>query len=356
MGTFNFADRYAEVGLAPGGQVIAAREEPAKRIVSGITDPQILDLAAAYYDSPDVDLSWLRNEFAKEDASFSLVNNEREVRVLAATILGELIANENEEAISAVISGSVAGHRQPSQAAWLLYNAKEQLLALSVAQRTSVNLESKITSTITPKLTEEVSGLPEGEWDALKTTLGKIRSESQTSNKTTATQTTNALNELSRQMQAMREESQILWWLFGGHSRSLMRSFATLSVPQAAIVSAIDLGWLTTYSALGPIAAPAVLERVLSTAKKAKGPARCELSAAIDGLSGADLERLEITPEKLPPRLAPITAAIDLARTMGVGNWHERFQTKTGLSAALQFEPLALAEQLYRENLLGQLQ
>lgn len=354
MDTFRFADRYAEAGLAPSGQLIAAREEPARRIASTITGSKILDLAAAYYGSADVDLAWFRDEFAKEDASFSLVNNEREARVLAAAILGGLISDENPKAILSVIAGNIAGHRQPSEAQWLLPSAKAEFGQLAVIDRKPKKVDTKVTSTFTAKLAEEVSGLSESDWAALLVVLGKIRTESQNSNKTISNQSTTALSEINRQMQIMREESQILWWLFGGHSRSLERSFSAISLPQAAIVGAIDLGSLTTFSSFGPIAATAVLERVLSAAKKAKGQTQCELAAAIDGLAAEDVERLEVFAE-LPPRLAPVTAAIHLSRTMGAGNWHARFQERTGLSASMQFDPLALSEQLYREHLLGQL-
>ena len=50
-----------------------------------------------------------------------------------------------------------------------------------------------------------------------------------------------------------------------------------------------------------------------------------------------------------------IAAALDLAKTMGNGAWHARFSSKTGLDASIMSEPLALANQLYREHLLGQL-
>lgn len=327
-----------------------------KRIASTITDPQILDLAAAYYESADVDLTWFRDEFAKEDASFSLVNNERETRILAAAILGELIANESPDATLAVIVGNVAGHRAPSQAPWLLASAKAAIAQLAVSNREPGKVDTKVVPTITTKLSDEVAAVADNDWAALRVVLGKIRAESQASNKTTSIQSTNALSEIHRQMLLMREESQILWWLFGGHSKSLERSFATIPGPQAAIVGAIDLACLTTYSALGPVAAPAVLERVLSSAKKAKGQAPCDLASAIDGLATEELDCLQVFSEKLPPRLAPVTTAIELARTMGVGNWPARFQAQTGLAASMKFDPVALAEQLYREHLLGQLQ
>lgn len=355
MGEFRFADRYAEAGLTPSAQLITLRGESAKRIVDNITNQYILDLAAAYYGSPEVDLAWLRAEFAKEDASFSLVHNEREVRVLAAAMLGQLVVDGDPTAILAVIVGNVVGNRRPSQSEWLLVNAKEALGRFSVVNRSPKKVQKKITPAGTTGLAEEIASVPQNDWAALLTVLGKIKNEASSSSRTTALQSTNALDDLDCQMQLMREESQMLWWLFGTHSRLLERGFATFAPQQAALVGAVDLGTLTTKSTLGPIAAPAMLERVIALAKKAKGQSSCELSATIDSFTSEDLERLKVFHAELPPRIAPVTAAIDLARTIGVGAWHARFNAKTGLDASFQFDPLSLAEQLYREYLLGQL-
>jgi hypothetical protein len=355
MAKFTFADRYAEAGLSPGAQVITSRQEPVNRIVASITSTRVLDLAATYYGSAELDLSWFRDEFAKEDASFSLVNNEREAQVLAALILDQLVANESALAILAVIAGSVEGHRKPPESGWLLHDAKEAFGRLSVENRLPETVETKVTSTYTPKLKEEIAAVVESDWAALMGVLVKIRSEAQASATTVASQSTAALKALDRQVDLLHEESQMLWWLFGGHSRSLERSFDTFGHQQAAIVGAVDLGALTTVSQLGPIAAPAMLERVIALAKRPKGPQTSELAKVVDSFTAEDLEGLEVFPTKVPSRLAPITAAIDLARTMGTGAWHARFLNKTGLDAAILFEPAKLSKQLYREHLLGQL-
>jgi len=71
MVKFDFADRYAEAGLAPTSQVIASRQAPAERIVDSATSPKILDLVGAYFASPGLDLTWLRDEFVKDRCSSS---------------------------------------------------------------------------------------------------------------------------------------------------------------------------------------------------------------------------------------------------------------------------------------------
>lgn len=355
MTSLNFADRYAEAGLAPTAQIVTAREAPAGRIVDDATSAQIMDLAGVYYGSPGLVLTWLRDEFAQEDASFSLVNNERETRVLAAAILGSLVAQGRSEAILSVVSGSVTGYRKPGEASRLIPEAAAALNARSVADRKPSTVDAKIVPTITTKLADEVAALAQNDWAALQVLLGKIRAESQASAKTTASQTATALAAITRQVNLQREESQMLWWLTGGHSRNLQRSFAEFEPAQAALVGAVDLASLTTVTRLGPIAAPAMLERVIGLAKRPRAQAGKDLASAVDGLAPADNERLPIRPDAVPARLAPITQALALARTIGVGAWHARFRETTGLDATISFQPAALAAQLYREHLLGQL-
>jgi hypothetical protein len=147
----------------------------------------------------------------------------------------------------------------------------------------------------------------------------------------------------------------MLWWLTGGHSRNLERSFADFAPAQAALVAAVDLASLTTVTQVGPIAVPAMLERVIAMAKKQRGQVGKDLASAIDGLTPTDIERLPIRSDVVPARLAPVTQALSLAKTIGVGTWHARFRETTGLEPATTFEPVELATQLYREHLLGQL-
>lgn len=355
MGDFKFADRYAEAGLKPNAEIIMLRSETAKRITSDITNDSILDLVGTCYENPEVDLTWLRDEFAAEDASFSLVNNERETRVLAAAMLRELIDQSDPVAILAVVVGSVAGKRRLSVSQRLLIDAKEGLGRVAVETRAPKRIETKIVPTATKELAAEIKAVTQNDWPALVAIIDKVRADAQSSVRSSALQATSALGELSRQMDLMREESQMLWWLFGGHSRGLNRSFATFTPLQAAVVGAIDLGTLTVKSELGPVAASAVLERVIALAKKPKGQPKRELSAIIDTFVAADLEHLKATQSELPSWLAPITTAISVAHTIGLGSWHAKFEVLTGLDASVEFDPLPLAEQLYLEHLLGQL-
>jgi hypothetical protein len=355
MTKFVFADRYAEEGLSPSAEIVASREGPAGRIIDDITEERTLVLIELYYGATGLDLAWFRDEFFKDDASFSLVNNERETRVLAATILEALVEAEDSVAILGLVAGNVNGHRIPAQSKRLTHLAHEVMGKYSVDERRPSVLETKVASTMTAKLAEEIAAIGANYWAALLATLTKIRSESQSSGRTTSTQATNALTALNRQVALLREESQMLWWLVGGHSRTLARSFGLFGPNQSAIIGAVDLGDLTSISHLGPVAASAMFERIIALAKRPKGAVPKDLATAIDGVAREDLQRLNIFPNKVPARLAPITAAIELARTIGPGAWHGRFLETTGFQSTIAFEPIELATQLYREHLLGQL-
>lgn len=354
MTDFVFADRYAEAGISPAAQVISSRQATAERIVQNIDDRRIMDLAAAYYGIPGLNLSWLRDEVVQEDATFSLVNNERETRILAAALLGALVADGRATAVLAVITGNVEGLRPPPGAQWLLKDAGDAMLGIAVTERKPANIDTKITATSVTKITDEIAALTLNDMAALQAALNRIRTEALNSGKTIATQTSSALAGLNRQVRLQREEGQMLWWLVGGHSRSLERPFSDLGQQHSAIVGALDLATLTTVSQLGPVAAPALLRRVIALGRKARGAPR-DLASVVDGIAPVDLGRLPLLPERCPPRLAPVMAALDLANSVGSGNWHSRFKDITGLEATVVLEPGQMATQLYREHLLAQL-
>ena len=354
MSEFTFADRYAQSALSPSAQIITSRQASANRIVETVTQSQVLDLVGAYYDSPHVSLTWFRDEFAKEDAGFSLVNNEREMKVLAALILEQLLFKEGSETILAIVTGNAAAQRPPEDASWLLSSAKETLVRLSVANREPKAVPTEVAPTISQKLEAEIAEVTNGDWVTLLAVLAKMRAENLASERAISNQAKKSLSALKRELELIKEESQMLWWLFSGHSKSLARSFSSLSAPHAAVAGAIDLGILTSFSYLGPVAVPGILERMISGAKKAKTSQPTSLAAIVDGFAAADLQALTSSFKDLPPWLAPISTALRLAQTMGSGSWHARYTIQTGLDASSSIDPLELANQLYREHLLGQ--
>lgn len=145
----------------------------------------------------------------------------------------------------------------------------------------------------------------------------------------------------------------MLWWLFGEHSRTLKRHFGDFSCGAVAIVAGIELGELTTVSVFGPIAAPAMLERVLRLAAKQTVQEQ-QLATVLDSISLAELQTLKTLGKDQPPRMFPIMTAIELAKN-NRENWQVAFEKVTGLKPTIEFKPIEFATQIYYEHLLGQL-
>ncbi|MCK7287499.1 MULTISPECIES: GTPase-associated system all-helical protein GASH [Enterobacter cloacae complex] len=355
MTTYSFADRYSEAGMSPTAEKIQLREKPVRQIVEEIEDKQILDLSRFYYGCLGLDMTWFRDVFAEVDAGFSMVNNEREARVLSALVLSELIKKQDSKAILAVSLGSLRGLKAPPQSEWLVYEAEEAFLACAVENRVYRFVPSKISPTYVQKLSDELKTAEEApDLTTLVSLVSKVREEARSSALATSKQVSAALDVCSHQLSLMREETQMLWWLTNGHSSLLSRSFSAFTPAQAALVGAMDLAKLTSYTQLGPVAIPAMLDKIVMLAKKTRSQSVISLAALIDSFETEDLEKFEVF-ATLPPDLAPVTAAIEFANAAGAGMWHARFKQKTGMDASLSLSAVAMAEQLYREHLLGQL-
>jgi hypothetical protein len=348
MSTFNFADRYAQAGLAPGAVIIEARQATVGRLVKTLTTPQMLDLVGLYYKHPSLDLAWLRDEFIKEDTAFSLVNNERECAILAATILGSKVSEGNPVAILALVTASLCDKYMPEEAGWLLDDAKQAHLNLAAAARRMPVIDTEITTPSLVKLSDDLKALPANDWNQLLGGLGKIQTEM----RVIAAKTTTTAECLTSAMQYQREETQMLWWLFSEYSRALSRKFDSLSRGVAAVVAGLDLGELTTYSTFGPVAAPAMLERVLRLACVDKD--QKSLNSILSTIDAADLEKMKVYGTGRPARIFPISTAIKLAKEAPEG-WVVGLKRTTDIDAGIELEPLGLAIQTYNESLLGQL-
>lgn len=350
-----FADRYARANLKPTPETIAAREAPTVRVTKALTKAQLFSLVEFCFGCKPGDVGWLVEEYHKDDPSFSAYANHQECVVLASAILSNKVAEGDGTAILAIVATSFQGKRTPTGIEWLVNEAQEQLTHGAVSRRRNRTVETKIKYDSTPKLADEIAAIPVNEWAMLLTKLGSVRSEAQAAAVEIATSVSAALKALNDNANYMREESQILWWLFGEQSRTLNRPFASMSAAQLSIAAGIELGQLSTASVLGPVAAPAVIGRVINAARKDKGPPKASsLSAAVDSFQPEELARFKVH-EDGPAGVFPIMAAIAKAKENGKGSWQTAFGKLTGLDPEAELPPGLLSLQLYQEHLLGQL-
>jgi hypothetical protein len=155
-------------------------------------------------------------------------------------------------------------------------------------------------------------------------------------------------------LRVLREETNILWWLFAEHSRDLGHQMAQLPLPAACVVSGKELADLVEVLP-GPLAAVGVLDRMLravepqlrttTTVQEAVNAAPREWRAR--WAAGAECERVE----DLCPVLCGIRRSLD---TNGPDDWIPPVRTLTTVDVLAGLPPVELAVQAYQERLLAE--
>jgi hypothetical protein len=346
----NFPDKYAEAGLSPGPDIIGLRQQTLSRLRAGLTFAKTISLTRTYYGLP-ADLGWFAEEFLTDDASFSLVSNQREAVVLAATALSDQIDEGDRTSMLAVAVGSAMGTRAPPLAGWLLPQAKSAIAQTAVADRIhGAVTPSKIRAPVAGKLADDIAALDD-DIENHKALLTKLRAEAQTWVKTLATQTAEVVVPLAADLANAREENAMLWWLFSEWSRLLDRPYSTFSIHQASFLAGHELAGLVT-SYVGPIAAPAMMRRMTRHASPAQNDVT--LATVIDGFETTDLKQFPLMgPAATYPDIFLVHHAAQQAAAIGKGSWHDAFSGSAHFAVNAALDPAAVSVHTYLEKLLA---
>lgn len=354
MPSYNFADQYKAAGLNPGPEIIKLRQEPFDKIQKGLNTTMVLDLTRLYFGFPTPNgTEWFSEAFRVTDASFSMIDNDREASVLAACLLAAALDAGNICAGLAPIVATAAGSRVPLVRHQFIEDARRALDIHSINSRQQIAADvSKIKQPVKSKVAAAVDAyLPAPDWNKSGDAIKLAANESFEATNTLANQVYSVISPLAKQVQDLREEVSMLWWYIGGWSRVLEKPFSELDVGLAALMAGLDLAHLTLGES-GPVAARAILYRLLisSTAGENK---KIALKSAVDALPPGTFQQLEI-PNTLDnvSDLCPVLAAMAKADEIGNGAWYTAFKKATYLDAGTKFLLIELAMQVYRELLL----
>lgn len=356
MSDFNFADQYKLAGLSPTSENIASREAAVDSIRNSLDFNKSLDLVRFYFDLPVESSDWFVEAFRENDTSFSLVHNQAEAQLLSALILRGAMDDGNSYALLAVLSGSAGGNRSSETASWLLSDAKEQWGIRATRNTGSKGVDTaKIKAPAATKIADEIAAVAANDWPNLLAVIEKVRGESTSGVKTLTNQVLAVVKPMNTDMRYLREENAILWWLMGETSRISGSHYSEYDVGSCCILCGLDMGDLSTVSPLGPVAAPAMLGRIIELAKKAEKDDET-LSGYVDAFPNELLEKLPLHLDGLDqPDIFPVMTALAKARDNGVGSWQTAFKKVAHVDANISFTPQSLAVQIYQESLLGQL-
>jgi hypothetical protein len=262
-----FGEWYRQVEIEPKPGELDERWKAVESLKSK-TDPEyVANLVRLHFSLtglPDDFTGDFRNVFFDIDSTFRMAGNDNEVRVLAGAVLVEMIQRTDAHADGValvVLAAAFPELRKKAPLEDLLKVAQKHIFDRGIAVR-NVAAKGKValvdveTTLNTWKTNIAAGAVPA--WADIEVLLRAL-----SDNITKVNQNVDA-RLISSQLQhdVLLEESNIIWWLFGGAVRNSQKQYAGLSAAEAALTTAKDLSSLI-HVIPPPIASPVYLERAL---------------------------------------------------------------------------------------------
>jgi hypothetical protein len=325
-----FSEWYRQAGIEPDGDVLPKRWAAIEAYSPTRDDAALFTRLFYHLVKPTPDLAFIE-QLQLADPAFKTRDNDNELSLLAGAALVYGIEQQPElfadiAALSLVCA--LGGNLRPPPR---VRDIPE--LALTYLTRRSSNRASDGDAALERKREEMKAALA---------TLGAPHDGV----------VANELHSLRTQLSIVNEEANMLWWLFGEHSRDENARWSKFSVSAAALMTAKELADLTIVVP-GPNAASAFLDRAIKGAKSPR-PSSIAIKAAINDVSTSWRERFTKTtyPTELEA-VTPVSHGISLSlRSPDNDEWLPSFQHETGISPDASIAPSALSLQLYREAML----
>lgn len=348
----DFADWYRAVSLVPKAEELQKRWQALDSFAENSAATDVAELARLFYGLPHRDEKFeerFRRPFKEADESFAMRDNLAELRVLAGAALIRHFEHGGAWAAGAALAiccTDCQGLRPPPVPGILE-------LALKDLSRQTGALRRKATTPL-PKLdlTEKLQAVKRAvQNNQLPDLADPLTGVLQQLVKAFG-QLTDWAEEAAEERELRQEESDVLWWLTGEHSRDLGGPFSDLKAPAACLVAPKELSDLVR-ALPGPYAAEAFLDNVI---RKAHPGLKTPVSIA-DALASCPEEcrtRL-LAAESLDVvlDLCPIHLGVRKYVEMGGKKvWQTAFRTTSRIGVTEKLKPLTLAVQVYRERLL----
>lgn len=350
----DFADWYRRVDIEPTSELLQNRWQAIEAFHENLGPSDLISATRVFFALGPKDeefLSKYRAGFKAVDDTFTMRDNDAEIQVLAGTTLVRLCMEGGKWEVAAalaVVCGAAEGARK-SPVPEIVKLTQDALRDRSARLRT----DSGPTPPPDFNPAEEFQSLKEllntggANFQALNGPLPEVIQPLLQS----VTLLTKWANQFSHTDDLRREESDVLWWLFGETSRDLGSKFSELPSPSATIVGAKELSDITRILP-GPFGAEAFLHKMLELAHPkltdsvslAEATVACPEESLKGFVCSAGVETL-----------CPVHLAAQKWLEAGGKKtaWHAPFQTASGLKPSTKFRPVALAMQTYRERLLN---
>lgn len=356
-----FADWYRIAHLKPEGDLLGNRWKSIKNFGKSIDPLKAMDLVRLYIEKPLRNNDFLdefRGFFKKTDPTFPMRGNELELRVLAGSTLVWCLNNCTKKLAYAVafaeLCAECKGLRPPPIIPEIIELAEKHLHERSAELRTSIVAKNIKAPGL--KIDEQLQTLEEacqsGAVPSLGPPLKEILESLSDNIRNFGQNAAVCLNSLVGLLNFQQEETNILWWLFGGCSRDSNTKMSDLELATACLVAGKELSDLV-IALPGPLSAKAFLDKILNSV----GDGQKDSVNIKEAVNTADslwkkhwLENKKIEDLK---DLCPVHFAVEKSLEVdGAEEWLPLFEKSIGFAATKDMTPLNLSLQVYQESLL----
>lgn len=358
----HFANWYRPAAVEPRAETLENRWKAIEAFSEELKIGKALELVRLFFEMPLRNREFVgeyREAFKAADPAFLMKDNDFELRVLAGASIIELLENYERSSLTDATALAIActlcqGMRSEVLNADVVEAARRYLSDESIRVRQIGNIPS-VEGTIkeTDKSFAELKTAVEGNTVAgLKDPLTAVLKKLQLENKRIVDTANEAIGNLTLSLRIQREESNILWWLFGEYSRDLDRPFVGMNLPAVCLIAAKELADLTEFLP-GPYASRGHLDGVLRLAENPLPNSTAIRNAVSDVTPEWRETILDDAHLKEVNDLCPVHYALrKVTESTDGADWVAQFDKATGLKAKKAIAPLDLSVQFYQERLL----
>lgn len=353
----HFADWYRIANIQPSGEDIPKRWAAVEAFATSLDTYKALETARLYVGTPPIK-SGFKDEFAtafqQTDPAFPMQGNDLQLRILAGAVVVQYLSTQQGYLVDATALAVTTGSCPPLRGNVFLpdvWTAAQEYLAREGSAVRSPRTTSEIKHqqlTADQLLAEVRAACPKGVpavAEALSYPLQKLSS----SIEAVAQCTSDVMVEVDGMVATIREQGDILWWLFAGVSQDTGTKFRDMEMAAASVLAGKELADITGLLP-GPLAAPAVIDHLLSAIAYPL-PETVGFDVAVENL-GRDWKTTcagEVDGEA--KGLMPIHLAFEMS--VAAPAWIKAFDKASAAKIRrAKFGPVTLAMQMYQERLL----
>jgi hypothetical protein len=356
-----FANWYALVRPEPSSEILDKRWAGIEKYCGVANEDHVFELVRLFFNRPvlnEASEEEFRTAFRDADSAFLMKNNDVEVQVLAgsaiANILEQKPSNLTDATALSVLCGNCRNLRSSVLIPDIISYATEYVARESVRVREAEALdEIKVAGPTKPEeLSSLGASLQDGSLQTNPDALVKLIEKIASATVTVSRMAENSISKLSSNIAIQQEETNILWWLFGEHSRDREIHVGTIDFPALCLIVGKELADLTTLEP-GARPAPAFMDRMLRTGR-VDLPESISLVEAVNS-SAREWRRAWMNssdPHTVWDICPAHFAASKSLETEDTSAWVPIFESKAGFNASCRLAPLDLAMQTYQEALL----